>query len=300
VKNRLIKLALPLLTALLTACASGPAYKEVSRSLPPLSAEQGRIFFYRTTVAGAAVQPDVKLDGAVVGSAVPQGFFYADRDPGNCEVVTTTEVSNKLSFTLEKGQERFVRLDIRMGLFVGHIVPQLVDNSQALAEIQDTKFIGKQTVALAPAAAAPIAAVEPVQISAPEPAPVAAAPVVEPVALLATPVAEPAVTTVVAQTASTPTAPAPQAELAAAAPVEVAPVVADEPIAAIAAPAPTALAGTLLRGRPTLGTRDYETLRMTTAVRVVSTVRNKDGVWRYVAITGVGAGWLLADEVTMQ
>jgi Protein of unknown function (DUF2846) len=75
----------------------------------------GRIYFYRTALIGAAVQPDVKLNGEVVGKAVPNGFFYADRPAGNYQVATETEVERKLTFTLERGQVRYARLNISMG-----------------------------------------------------------------------------------------------------------------------------------------------------------------------------------------
>jgi hypothetical protein len=46
-------------------------------------------------VLGAAVQRAVKLNGEVVGKAVPQGFFYVDRPPGDYTVTTATEVEKK-------------------------------------------------------------------------------------------------------------------------------------------------------------------------------------------------------------
>lgn len=126
----------------LSACASGPAYKDTS--IAPMRSDQGRIFFYRPSSMGAAVQPDIKLNGEVVGSAVPNGFFYVDRAPGNYEVIAATEAENKLTFTLEKGQLRYVRLDMAMGLFVGHVIPRLADETTGAKEIVDTKFADPQ------------------------------------------------------------------------------------------------------------------------------------------------------------
>ncbi|WP_299693518.1 DUF2846 domain-containing protein [Hydrocarboniphaga sp.] len=136
--KNLCKAALLGLVLGLTACASGPAYKDTS--IAPLRSDQGRIFFYRPSSLGAAVQPDLTLNGEVVGSAVPDGFFYVDRAPGNYEVVAATEVKNKLTFTLEKGQLRYVRLDMAMGLLVGHVIPRLADETTGAKEIVDTKF----------------------------------------------------------------------------------------------------------------------------------------------------------------
>ena len=125
---------------LLSSCASGMKFTEANPKLAPQNQELGRIFFYRTTIAGAAVQPDVKLNGEVVGTAKPSGFFYVDRPAGNYEVITSTEVDRKLSFVLDKGETRFVRFGISFGFFVGHVYPELVDNVEGLKEIQDCRY----------------------------------------------------------------------------------------------------------------------------------------------------------------
>jgi hypothetical protein len=107
----------------------------------------GRISFYRTALIGTAVQPDVKLNGEVVGKAVPNGFFYADRPAGNYQVATETEVERKLTFTLEPGQVRYVRLNISMGFFVGHVYGELVDEPKGREEIADMRYTGTGTAA---------------------------------------------------------------------------------------------------------------------------------------------------------
>ena len=95
----------------LSGCASGPAYNDVASSIRPVSAGKGRIYIYRTSAFGAAVQPVVYLNGQVVGNAIAQGFFYVDRPPGTYEVSVTTEVTRKAAFTLNAGDEKFIRLD---------------------------------------------------------------------------------------------------------------------------------------------------------------------------------------------
>jgi hypothetical protein len=127
----------------LAGCASGPSYKEVSSSFTPVPAQSGRIFFYRTSSMGAAIQPEVKLNGAAVGKAVPKGFFYVDRPAGDYEVNTTTEVKKALTFRLDPGQTRYVRLGVSMGFMAGHINPELVEESVGKSEIETTKSIAK-------------------------------------------------------------------------------------------------------------------------------------------------------------
>ena len=131
-----------LLVLLLAACASGPQFSQMQSGLPSPTADNGRIFVYRSTVLGAAIQPTVKINGDAVGSAVPRGFFYVDRPPGDYEITTITEVTRTLSLHLDAGQTRYVRLGISMGFFVGHVYPELVDDTTGSSEIQQLHYIG--------------------------------------------------------------------------------------------------------------------------------------------------------------
>lgn len=90
---------------------------------------------------GAAVQPDLKLNGEKVGTAKPGGFYFVDREPGNYEVSAATETEKKLTFVLEPGQERYVRLRMQMGILVGRVVPELVDKAEALEDLDGRSYI---------------------------------------------------------------------------------------------------------------------------------------------------------------
>lgn len=137
----LISLMLALVA--LGACASGPTFEEYSGSMQPVSAENGRIYIYRVSSLGAAIQPKVRLDDEPVGKAVPKGFFYIDRPAGNYVISTSTEAERNLSLALAAGEEKYVRLEVKMGLFAGHIKPVLVDTAEGKEELQKTKFAGE-------------------------------------------------------------------------------------------------------------------------------------------------------------
>jgi len=142
-----MKLKASLLSALLaltvlTGCASGPTFKEYEANIPKVGSEFGRIYFYRTAVLGAALSPKIRVNDEVVGKSMAQGFMFVDRPAGDYTVATSTEAKRTLSLSLEAGQERYVRMDIKMGLFAGHVKPVLVDNDVGKAEIQKTKFAG--------------------------------------------------------------------------------------------------------------------------------------------------------------
>jgi len=111
----------------------------------PESLEMGRIFFYRSSAFGAALNPVVYLNDEPVGKATAQGFFFVDRPPGNYEAVTSTEVERKVTFTLEKEQTRFIKFHVSMGFFVGHVYGKLVDETVGLSEIKKCKYTGETT-----------------------------------------------------------------------------------------------------------------------------------------------------------
>ncbi|HVN97530.1 MAG TPA: DUF2846 domain-containing protein [Syntrophorhabdaceae bacterium] len=144
-KTKSFFLLLVVLSSLAGCATSGPKYSEYKAQIPASNPDLGRIYFYRASALGAAVRPNVVLNNEVVGEAISHGFFYVDRAPGEYVAVTSTEVERKASFTLEKNQTRYIRLSISLGFFVGHVYPELVDESDALPEIADCRFTGQMT-----------------------------------------------------------------------------------------------------------------------------------------------------------
>ncbi len=142
--NRLATLCCALAVTLSLGCASGPPYAEVVDRIPPIPVDQGRIFFYRSSALGAAVAPDVRLNDEVVGPSTAKGFFFVDRDPGDFVVACSTEEEHRLSFTLDAAETRYVKLVVQLGFFVGHILPEIVDEEEALEELAKTKYIGAE------------------------------------------------------------------------------------------------------------------------------------------------------------
>lgn len=129
-----------------TGCASGPQYKEMASSIPTLGADHGRIYFFRSSsVLGAGIQPDIKLNGAVVGESKPGGFFYIDEPAGQYTVSTETETEKTLSFALNTGETKYIRTSISMGILVGHVAPSLETPENATKEIEGLKYTGGTT-----------------------------------------------------------------------------------------------------------------------------------------------------------
>jgi len=169
-------IAAALFCAFLAGCASGPKHSEMRSTIPALNPQLGRIYFYRASTLGAAIQPNFQLNGEVIGEMVPLGFFYVDRYPGSYLLTAKTESSASLQILLAANQTRYVRGYLNMGFFVGRPAIELVEERVALQEMNDLSYV--PSLAISPAGAAPPSA--PVSSRIPLPttqgAPAAAAP----------------------------------------------------------------------------------------------------------------------------
>ncbi|SIT35577.1 Putative lipoprotein (modular protein) [Paraburkholderia ribeironis] len=126
-----------------SGCASGPQYKEIASSIPTLAAVHGRIYFFReSSIFGATIQPDIKLNGEVVGRSTAGGFFYVDEPEGQYTVSTTTETEKSVSFTLHAGDTKYVRTSVSMGVLIEHVTPTLDDPDTGAQAIGELKYTG--------------------------------------------------------------------------------------------------------------------------------------------------------------
>ena len=127
---------------LASGCASGPKFAEVKSAIPTQKANEGRVYVYRNSSFGAAVQPNVMVNDRPAGESQAMGFFFVDLPPGPVKVATSTETEHQLTFKLDAGQVRYVRTDVHFGLFVGRIQPQLIDNAVGAKEIEECSYTG--------------------------------------------------------------------------------------------------------------------------------------------------------------
>ena len=78
------------------------------------------------------------IPAAFVGSCFAPRWNSEDQ-PGN----RSKEIKRSLSLNLEARDERYVRREVEMGLFVGHIKPVLVDNAVGQKGIKKTRDTGE-------------------------------------------------------------------------------------------------------------------------------------------------------------
>ena len=131
------------LFAFLAGCAaSGPKMSEVKSSIPTLGADQGRIYFYRTkSIFGAAITADLRVKGDVVGRSTRGSFFYIDRPAGNYDVASSTETEKMVTFALDAGETKYVRTYVGLGILVGRIIPELVNENEAEKEMAELAYV---------------------------------------------------------------------------------------------------------------------------------------------------------------
>ena len=128
---------------LVSGCATGIKHEQMASGMPSLKSGEGRIYFFRSSsMVGAAVQPEIRLNGQVVGTSKPGGFFYLDRPAGNYVAAASTETEKSVSFTLQPGETKYIRSSVSFGLVVGRVVLEPETPEKAKAELGSLSYTG--------------------------------------------------------------------------------------------------------------------------------------------------------------
>jgi hypothetical protein len=141
--NKIANLILCLAAVAISAgCAGGPDFKTYSSTLNPPKEGESRVWFYRPSkMLGGLVQPTVYINDIPLAKAQPGCFFYADKTPGSYEIKCVTEWADKAQLTVVENRTDYVRLTLLPGVFVGHILPQVVPEEDGLKQIQACHLI---------------------------------------------------------------------------------------------------------------------------------------------------------------
>ncbi|MDR6886496.1 MULTISPECIES: DUF2846 domain-containing protein [Variovorax] len=139
---------LAVLAAGLFGCsASGPRHSEMEQSLPSLGENEGRIYFYRNSILGAAIQPEVLLNGQIVGKSQPSSFFFVDRPAGSYRATARTEAEGSIDIVLRPRQTAYVEMSISMGLLVGRPAFERVAEPEGRKALPSLAYGGKLPLA---------------------------------------------------------------------------------------------------------------------------------------------------------
>jgi hypothetical protein len=145
-RRTFLKIAAAAGVAILVAgcAATGAKHAEMAGSIPSLKPGEGRIYFYRqSSMVGAALSPDVRLNRDVVGEARNGGFFYVDRPSGSFVASSSTETEKLLSFSLAAGETKYVRMYPSMGIVAGRMNLELVPAGQGRTDLSSLSYTGK-------------------------------------------------------------------------------------------------------------------------------------------------------------
>jgi hypothetical protein len=149
---------LAVLAACLFGCsATGPRFSEVSQNLPSLGENEGRIYFYRNSILGAAVQPEVSVNGQVVGKSQPSSFFFIDRPAGTYRATARTEAEGSINIVLRPRQTAYVQMSISMGFLVGQPAFERVGEAEGRSALPPLAYGGTVPVSAKAASTTPTA-----------------------------------------------------------------------------------------------------------------------------------------------
>lgn len=139
--------------------ATGPKGSELGATLGAVPAGYARLVLFRSSgMLGAAVQPEILVDGQVVGTSKPGGFFVADVGPGKRVISASTEAASRLELDVLAGRTYYVRSAISMGLMVGRIALTEEGAVTAREELADLAYTGTSPVRIGAPAAGAVAA----------------------------------------------------------------------------------------------------------------------------------------------
>lgn len=135
---------LAVIAAGLVGCsATGPRFSEMADTLPSLGENEGRIYFYRNSIMGAAIQPEVSVNGEVVGKSQPSSFFFIDRPAGTYKAAARTEAEGSIDIVLRARQTAYVEMSISMGLLVGRPAFERVAEAEGRKALPSLAYGGK-------------------------------------------------------------------------------------------------------------------------------------------------------------
>lgn len=143
-RRSFLKIALAAGAAMLVAgCATGIKHEQMAAGIPSLKSGEGRIYFYRpSSMVGAVLTPEVRLNNQVVGESKTGGFFFVDRPAGSYVASTSTETEKSVSFSLASGETKYVRMYVTFGVAAGRVNLELATPEKAKAELGSLSYTG--------------------------------------------------------------------------------------------------------------------------------------------------------------
>jgi len=118
--NRFFFRLLPLLTALVTGCASVPMAspdEDAKAKSFAVQADKSNIYMYRNEFFGNAVAMAVELDSKLAGQTAHHTYFLFEVSPGPHQVSSVAENTSTVQLTTVGGKAYFVWQEVKMGMW---------------------------------------------------------------------------------------------------------------------------------------------------------------------------------------
>ena len=127
---------------MLAACGANKQAKPITGSLPDISPESARIYFYRSQVPFlAAIEPEFLVNGKSVGSAKINQVLYRDAQPGNYEIKISSDIEKPILILLKPRESRFFKAYGTTSVIRSYHAIKEVPEPEALKEIQGQKLL---------------------------------------------------------------------------------------------------------------------------------------------------------------
>ncbi|WP_125932944.1 DUF2846 domain-containing protein [Kiloniella majae] len=126
----------------LAACGANKQAKPITGSLPAISPENSRIYFYRSQVPFlAAIEPEFLVNGKSVGTAKINQVHYRDAQPGNYEIKISSDIENPILILLKPGEARYFKAYGTTSVIRSYHAIKEIPEAEALKEIQGQKLL---------------------------------------------------------------------------------------------------------------------------------------------------------------
>ncbi len=127
---------------MLTACGPNKQANLITSTLPAISPESARVYFYRSQVPFlAAIEPEFLVNGKSVGIAKINQVLYRDAEPGNYEIKISSDIKNPILILLKPGEARYFKAYGTTSVIRSHHAIKEIPEDQALKEIQGQKLL---------------------------------------------------------------------------------------------------------------------------------------------------------------
>ncbi|WP_419903720.1 DUF2846 domain-containing protein [Kiloniella sp.] len=130
------------LSLTLMACGVDKKARPITGSLPQVSENNSRLYFYRSKIPFlAAIEPEFLVDGKSVGKAVMNQVIYRDALPGNYEIKISSDMENSINLVLSPGETRYIKAYGTTSVIRTYLSITEVDSEQALKDIKNQKLL---------------------------------------------------------------------------------------------------------------------------------------------------------------